>query len=70
MWEVKCVRYYGDETQYDGRWGLRGREQEALEDAVNQLCQAEGWEPFAYSDGMVSMWIRRQVPDRSPTQAQ
>ena len=65
MWEVKCVSYYintGDPgLQYDEQWRLQGSEYAALEARVNQICTEDGWEPFAYSDNGVSMWLRRQA---------
>jgi len=70
LWEVKIVRYYDSKErsglQHDEMWRLRGSEHEALEAAVNHLCREEGWEPYAYSDYGVAMWLRRRSDWQDP----
>jgi hypothetical protein len=80
MWEIRCVKVYDSERrgglQYRrqelcpaGGPGDQAADHELLEAGVAEiLARDEGWEPFAYSDGGVTMWLRRQVrtPEECP----
>jgi hypothetical protein len=72
MWEIRCVKVYDSQR----RGGLQFRRQELcpqsgsgdqaadhelLEAGVMEiLASGEGWEPFAYTDAGVTMWLRRE----------